>query len=171
MDLGIRSGSRISRLPKLIRPLAVLGRQVREALRVTSYSIGSDGIKTVYNPQLMIDPTFIREHASVVKAAGWDHESPIVFTRYCGARDQHLPACSYRRHRTRLSYVRGSAGSARSHRPPVIKHKRELQPERGGDRLGAWTIPTCSGKAPAHARSWRPGSKINPERAWHSRCP
>jgi hypothetical protein len=76
MDLAIRSGSRIARLPKIMQPLAVCYREAREAVRPTTYSVAADGIKTVHNAGFMDEQAFIRAHDRAVKAAGWDYNIP-----------------------------------------------------------------------------------------------
>jgi Macrocin-O-methyltransferase (TylF) len=78
-DWAIHPSSRIERMPKLARPLALL---VRNLLRKTeidkleNYHHRFDGIATRHNDGFRNDPRFRKAYDRAVSASGWDYGVP-----------------------------------------------------------------------------------------------
>ena len=84
MDTTVYPGSRIDRLPSVVRPAALLARAgyslTVRLLRGTGLRLAmpfeSDGIATKHNHGFDETPAFRKAYARAVKAAGWDYGIP-----------------------------------------------------------------------------------------------
>jgi hypothetical protein len=68
-------GATIKRLPKALRPAAIVVRNVKRAFE-TPAAHRADGITTVHNDGFRETAEFQRAYARAVRAAGWDYQIP-----------------------------------------------------------------------------------------------
>lgn len=76
MDWFVYKGSAIDRLPKIIRPFALLARNGWDLISRKGYAHQFDGITTRHNVSFQETPLFRKAYARAVKAGGWDYKIP-----------------------------------------------------------------------------------------------
>ncbi len=101
MDKEVREGSRISRLPRSIQPLAVIVREglVRPLLArahretLADFHHVLDGIATKHIDRFRENPRFKAAYARAVQSAGWDYAIPyrIHQALWCSHQAQKIP--------------------------------------------------------------------------------
>jgi O-methyltransferase len=74
MDWHVYEGSKIERLPRLLRPFGLVARNLQTAGTPRGYR--GDGITTVHNQGFRKTPEFERAYARAVTAANWDYGIP-----------------------------------------------------------------------------------------------
>jgi hypothetical protein len=92
MDWTVYEGSTISRLPKAVRPAALLLRNAKAAIPRRPHH-RMDGITTVHITGFLETPDFARCYGRAVRAAGWDYGIPFRVHQalWCSHLAQRVP--------------------------------------------------------------------------------
>lgn len=75
MDWSVYEGSRIARLAKPLRPIALVARHIRRQFEAPP-AHSADGITTAHSDRFRRTPRFLKAYARAVQAGGWDYNIP-----------------------------------------------------------------------------------------------
>ena len=92
MDWRVYDDSTIGRLPRVVQPIALVARNLRQLVPQRP-PYRSDSITTFNSPAFLDEPVFAKAYARAVKAAGWDYgiHYRIQQVLWCAAQARKVP--------------------------------------------------------------------------------